>query len=211
MIVATGVLFDIDGTLVQSLAAVERAWVRFAERHQLERDGIYQKIHGRRSIDSIRLLLPHLDAEEEDLILRGFEAGDTEGVHPTAGVLGIIENLAGIPWGVVTSGTSDVATARLRAAGISGYQIAVFGEDVVRGKPDPEPFLLGARRLGKGPVDCVAFEDTAAGVQSAKAAGMSVIGIGHADQLAEADEVAPDFTHLGVVVNGASVEVWVRE
>jgi sugar-phosphatase len=206
LIRAKGLLFDIDGTLVQSLAAVERSWMLFAERHGLDTSDILHKIHGRRSIDSIRLILPHVDAAEQDLILRQIEVANSADVLATEGALQFLECIVDLPWAVVTSGTSDVATARLQAAGITGFAAAVFGEDVVHGKPDPEPYRLGADRLGFDPAECVAFEDTAAGIRSAKAAGMKVIGIGDKSELGEADMAVRDFTQISCYVdNGEAV------
>ena len=210
MIRARGVLFDIDGTLVQSLAAVERAWVTFAARHGISSEGLMDRIHGRRSIDSIRLILPHLDAAAEDIVLRGLEASDTTGVVATAGALELIAAIGSVKWGIVTSGTSDVATARLRAAGISGEHAVVFGEEVVHGKPNPEPFLLGATRLGLDPSECVAFEDTAAGIRSAKSAGMQVIGIGTGAEVIEADLSVADFRALEARTDDGYFEVSIR-
>ena len=210
MITASGVLFDIDGTLVQSLAAVERAWATFGKRHGLEPQEVLHRIHGRRSIDSIRLILPDADADAEDLVLRHLEASDTEGVVATGGALDLIECLVDIPWGVVSSGTSDVATARLAAAGITNFRATVFGEDVAQGKPHPEPFLLGAQRLGLSPAECVAFEDAPAGIRSAKDAGMRVIAIGPASGDYGADLSVEDFSLLSCETQGGKVTIGIR-
>lgn len=185
------VLFDLDGTLIDSLPAVDRAWTKFSRRHGLDPEEVLKQIHGRRSIDSIRKLLPHVDAETEDSFLRHLESTDTEGVRALPGAIDLVSSIAGHRWGVVTSGTSDVALARMRAAGIPSAGVYVFGEDVVNGKPSPDPFLLGARRLGIPPEECAGFEDTLAGVRSIEAAGMRAVAIKvpERDSIAGVDQV----------------------
>jgi sugar-phosphatase len=192
------ILFDLDGTLISSIAAVDRAWGAFCRRHGLDVSFVLPQIHGRRSIDSIRALLPHVDAEAEDAWIREREATDTDGVYALPGVLEFVSSLT-CPWTVVTSGTSDVARARLRAAGLPEPPVAVFGEDVKNGKPAPDPFRLGSERLGIPPERCLAFEDTVAGIRSAHAANMKAIALTTSvavDLLGEADAIVTDFREL---------------
>ncbi|RYG46134.1 HAD family hydrolase [bacterium] len=172
-----GLLFDLDGTLIDSLPAVDRAWTLWCERVGLVASEVVPHIHGRRSIDSVRRFAPHLDEEIENAAIRAMEAGDTEGVIALPGSLDFIASLPMGTWTVVTSGTSDVAQARLRHVGIAIPERAVYGEDVTEGKPHPMPFQFGADVLGIPAGECVAFEDTLAGVRSAKAAGCRVVGI----------------------------------
>jgi sugar-phosphatase len=175
---AKALLFDLDGTLVHSLPAVERAWKTFARRHALDETNIFERIHGRRSIDSIRQLLPHVDPEVEDAFIRNLEATDTEGVHALPGAVELLESLEPGRWAIVTSGTSDVAMARWRAAGLPRPTVFVYGEEVANGKPAPDPFLLGAKKLGVEPESCLGFEDASAGMASIFAAGMQGVGVG---------------------------------
>ncbi|AIE88011.1 HAD-IA family hydrolase [Fimbriimonas ginsengisoli] len=192
------ILFDLDGSLVSSIAAVDRAWTAFANRHHLDASFVLPQIHGRRSIDSIRALLPHVDAEEEDAWIRNREATDTEGVFALPGAIEFLISLT-CPWAVVTSGTSDVARARMRAAGVPTPPISVFGEDVERGKPAPDPFLLAAKRLNQIPERCLVFEDTVAGIRSGHAANMKAIALSTSvprDGLAEADAIIKDFREI---------------
>ena len=142
-----GLLFDLDGTLIDSLHAVDRAWTTWALRHGLAPSHVLPLIHGRRSIESIRAILPEVDAEAEDLVLRQIESSDTHGVRALPGAPEFLAALPAGRWGLVTSGTSDVARARLLAAGIPVPTACVFGEDVSYGKPHPEPYLLGAKHL----------------------------------------------------------------
>ncbi len=175
---AKGLLFDLDGTLIDSLPAVDRAWGRFADKHGFERAYVHARIHGRRSIDSIRELVPHVDHDAEDAWMRGLESSDTEGVVALPGAKALLESLPLDRWCVVTSGTSDVARARMAATGLPLPRHAVYGEDVKNGKPHPEPFLLGAARLGFSPEDCLGFEDTDAGIDSVRASGARAIAVG---------------------------------
>ena len=173
-----GLLLDLDGTLIDSLPAVDRAWGRFASKHGFEHDYVRARIHGRRSIDSIRELVPHVDPNAEDAWMRGQESEDTEGVVALPGALEFLEILPLERWCLVTSGTSDVAKARLVATGLPLPRYAVFGEDVRHGKPHPEPFALGVRRLGLRPEECVGFEDTDAGLASIRAADVRAVAVG---------------------------------
>lgn len=196
------VLFDLDGTLIDSLPAVDRAWRNWALANDLDPGQVLPHIHGRRSLDSIRALAPHLDAEAQNAILRRMESTDTEGVTILPGAHALLAALPEHTWTIVTSGTSDVAQARLKATGIPIPPVAVYGEDVANGKPAPDPYLLGAAKLGVEAARCVVFEDTVAGIRSAHAAGMRAIGIAsnlEPAQLAEADAVVADLGRVRVV------------
>jgi sugar-phosphatase len=171
------VLFDLDGTLIDSLPAVNRAWTDWAVRNGLDPEEIVPRIHGRRSIDSVRLLASHLDAEVEDAWLRNREATDTEGVKPLPGAVDFVAALPPDAWTIVTSGTIEVATPRILAAGLSVPSTAVFGNDVAYGKPAPDCFLLAAERLNLPANRCVVFEDTRAGLRSGAAAGCRTVGV----------------------------------
>ena len=181
------ILFDLDGTLINSLPAVDRAWSDWAHRNGLDPVGILSRIHGRRSIDSVRLLTPHLDAESEDAWLRNREATDTAGVSALPGALEFVATLPTHSWTVVTSGTVDVATPRLIASGLPVPQHAVYGNDVIQGKPAPDPFLLAASRMGVDPSRCIVFEDTLAGLRSGTAAGCRTVGV----RILPGDDLSP--------------------
>ena len=200
---AKGLLFDLDGTLIDSLPAVDRAWGRFAEKHGFTQDYVKARIHGRRSIDSIREIVPHVDPETEDAWMRGLERADTEGVVALPGSKALLESLPADRWCVVTSGTSDVALARLAAAGLPLPRFAVFGEDVARGKPAPDPFVLGAQRLGFAPADCLGFEDTDAGLSSVRESGARPVAVGRAPLL--------DLSDVRVLSTGEGLEVELPE
>jgi len=193
-------LFDLDGTLVNSLPAVERAWAQWSIEHGLDPDVIVPQIHGRRAADSIAILGPHLDQEAAFRRLEHLEATDTTGVVPMPGALDFLAQLENIPWGIVTSGTRAIADPRLLAGGVTPPSVFVAAEDVQEGKPNPAPFLEGIRRLGISPDDIVAFEDTLAGVRSAKAAGLRTISL-TPEGATEADAAIADYLGLRVEEN----------
>ena len=171
-------LFDLDGTLIDSLPAVNRAWTTWCLRHNLDPIEVLTKIHGRRAIESIRSVAPDVDAEAENLILRKLESEDTFGIRALPGALEFEKSLPADRWTVVTSGTEDVATARLNACGFPIPKSTVFGDQVARGKPAPDPYLLAADRLGVSIKNCIGFEDTHAGIQSIRSAGAQAVAVG---------------------------------
>jgi sugar-phosphatase len=168
-----GVLFDMDGTVVDSLAATERTWSAWAEEHGVD-DG-FEILHGQPASHTVRHAFPDADADAvQNLTDRQIanERSDLEGVAPIAGAVDLIAWLAenGIPWAIVTSADVLLAEARLGAAGIVA-QTLVTCEHVTRGKPDPEPYLLGAELIGIPIADCLVVEDALAGVRSGLASG----------------------------------------
>ena len=192
-----GLLFDLDGTLIDSLHAVDRAWTTWLIRHNLDVSVYLPRVHGRKAIDSVRDFLPGADAEAETLALRELETMDTRGVGALPGAIDLLKSLPSDRWGIVTSGTSDVARARLAAARIPLPEVFVFGEDVAFGKPHPEPYLLGSRRLGFEPHEVVAFEDTAAGIQSILAAGLRPVSVSFAYE-----PVVYDYRSIAIEIEG---------
>lgn len=198
------ILFDLDGTLIDSLVAVERAWTRWSLEFGLDPKVVLPQIHGRRVEDSLAQVAPHLDPVESAAFLFGVETTDTDGVIALPGSLAFVNSLPQGRWTIVTSGASEVAKARLRATGIPVPSRGVYAEDVVEGKPSPEPFLLGARFLGVSPSDCLVFEDTVAGVQGAKTAGMTAVAIGDvAAQVADASVL--DLSHVVAQFDGDTI------
>lgn len=171
-----GFLFDMDGTILNSIAAAERVWGRWATRHGLDVATFLPTMHGKRGIDTITGLdLPGIDPVAEAAeILRG-EIEDVEGV---VAIDGAAEFLASLPvdrWAIVTSAPIDLARARLQAAGIPQPLFMVTAEDVEVGKPHPQCYLLGAERIGVDPAEALVFEDVAAGVTAGEAAGADVV------------------------------------
>lgn len=206
------ILFDLDGTLIDSLAAVDRAWSKWALRHRLDPAVVVPQIHGRRAVESLRLLSPDpdVDIEAEERWLEQVESSDTEGIVP---ILGALEFVATVPtdrWCIVTSGASPVAKARMAAVGLQPAK-AVYGEDVTNGKPAPDPYLLAARMMGVQPEHCLVFEDTSAGIRSGHAAGMKVVAIKNSTEgvdLSQADRLISDYR--GLIVEYSVDELLVK-
>jgi sugar-phosphatase len=172
-----GVLFDLDGVLIDSTPAVARVWKKWAARHGLSPEEVVKRAHGRPSIATIRELLPQVDAERENRIVERAEIEDIEGVVPLPGAQELLRALPPERWTIVTSCTRPLAEVRLRAAGLKIPEKMVTCSDVERGKPHPEPYLKGAAALGWDAADCVVVEDVPAGIRSAKAAGARVIAV----------------------------------
>ena len=173
----SAILFDLDGVLVNSIAAVERAWLKFAARHHLDPDHVVHTAHGHRSIETVRILVPHLDVEAESAIVEQNEIGDTEGLVATEGAAELLAVFPPDRWAIVTSGTRPLAVKRLQAAHLPVPAKMVTANEVVNGKPHPEPYIMGAKALGFLPKECLVFEDAPSGLRAAHAAGAKAIGI----------------------------------
>ncbi len=189
-----GFLFDLDGTLVNSLPAVERAWCNWADRFGIAHDEILNFIHGKQAITSLRHFLPGKSEAEiaaEFTWLEQIEAADTDGITALPGAIALLQHLdeSGIPWAIVTSGSVPVAHARHRATGLPTPKVFVTAEQVTRGKPEPDAYLLGAQMLRLAPQECVVVEDAPAGVLSGLAAGCHVIAVNVPADAPRLDEV----------------------
>jgi len=171
------VLSDLDGVLVDSAAVIERTWRGFAERHGLDPDAVVAAGHGRRSIDLIRLVAPHLDAEVEAANVEREEIAQTDGLRPLPGARELVDAVPAERFAIVTSGTRALALARLRAAGLPVPEVLVTAEEVEDGKPHPAGYLRAAELLGVDPAHSVVLEDAPAGVEAGRAAGMTVIAV----------------------------------
>jgi sugar-phosphatase len=191
------VLADLDGTLVDSDAPMRRAWTAFAERHGLDPEQVIAIGQGRPSRETAAELAP--DAPDEAERLNRAEIGDTDGI---AAIPGAHELLAApLRFAIVTSCSRALAVARLGAADLPLPETLICADEISRGKPDPEPYLLGAERLGVEPAECVVLEDAPAGIAAGKAAGMTVIALctTHArEELTGADAVIDDLTALAL-------------
>ncbi|NJP42328.1 HAD-IA family hydrolase [Actinacidiphila epipremni] len=183
-------LLDMDGTLVDSHAVVERCWTRWAVAHDLDPAAVLSVVHGRQGHATMAALLPGRPMAEnyaENAVLLAEETADLDGVVPIPGAPAFLAALAGCPHALVTSASEGLARARMGAAGLAMPPVRVTAERVGASKPDPEGFLKGAAELGFGPADCLVFEDAEVGIAAARAAGMPVVGVG-----ARAAAFAPD-------------------
>lgn len=199
------ILFDLDGVLVDSTRSVDRQWRIWAERKGVDGDKVIAIAHGVRTIEVIRFVAPHLDAEAEVREIESREAEDTDGVEIMPGAADLVRTIPHGRWCVVTSGTRPLASARLRFGGLPVPDVLVTADDVVNGKPHPEPYLKGAKLLGVKPADCLVVEDAPAGIQSARAGGMKVIGITSTypeSQLSTADAVVRKLAQIQVGPDG---------
>ncbi|MHC8401648.1 HAD-IA family hydrolase [Pseudomonas sp. MDT1-17] len=169
-------LFDMDGTVLNSIAAAERIWAAWALRHGVDVDTFLPTIHGVRAIDTInRLALPGVDAEAEAAFITEAEIEDVEGIIEVPGAADFLNSLPTNQWAIVTSAPKALALRRMAAAGIAEPLVMVTAEDVSAGKPDPAGYRLAAKRLGVEPVDCLIFEDATVGILAAEAAGAGLI------------------------------------
>lgn len=197
-------LFDMDGTLTNSVAAAERVWSHWAEGKGLNVADFLPTIHGVRCIDTLRRLnLPGVDPEREADLLAQAEIDDVEGVVSIEGAARFLAALPAERWAVVTSAPRLLAERRILAAGLPLPQIMVSAEDVEHGKPAPDCFLLAARKLGVKPDECLVFEDAPAGIAAAEAAGAKVMVItaAHSHVIETAHPTLATYDSYGVVID----------
>ncbi len=203
-VTCSGLLFDLDGVLIDSTPAVERVWSGWAIANGFDPVETVRRAHGRPSIETLRELLPNGDPEAENRKVERGEIEDTEGVVPLPGARELLDSLPENRWAIVTSCTRALAETRLRAAGLPIPQRLLTSNDITNGKPDPEPYRKGADLLGFPASKCLVFEDAPAGVRSGKAAGALVIALRTTstdDQLEEAgaDWILSAFADLSLI------------
>jgi sugar-phosphatase len=188
-----GVLFDLDGVLVDSTPAVARVWTWWARRHGFNAEEVVRQAHGRPSITTIRELLPDGDHDAENREVERREIEDIADVIPLPGALQLLEALPLDRWAIVTSCTRRLAEVRIAAAELPKPKYLVTSNDVRRGKPDPEPYLKGAQILAVAAEECVVVEDAPAGIRAGKAAGARVVALRTTAREAELREAGADW------------------
>ncbi|MFI9061663.1 HAD-IA family hydrolase [Streptomyces sp. NPDC053429] len=198
---AKALLLDMDGTLVNSDAVVERCWRDWAVTHGLDPQEALKVVHGRQGHATMAILLPGRPmelnhAENAEMLAR--ETADTDGVVPIAGAPEFMAAIADLPHALVTSADAALARTRMAAAALPMPRIRVTAESVGASKPDPEGFFKGAAELGVDPADCLVFEDSAAGIAAGQAAGMRVVGIGPRAAAHAPTVHVPDLTSVRV-------------
>ncbi|MER6026856.1 HAD family hydrolase [Streptomyces sp. NPDC001851] len=211
---AHALLFDNDGTLVSSLHSVERCWTRWAREYGVTAEEFRRvALHGRPATEIVADLLPAHLVPEAVARVEQLEVDDVPdgGVRLLPGTRDFLDSLPADRWAVVTSATRRLAEARLDAVGILPKTL-IAADDITRGKPDPEPYLLAARRLGVDPARCVVFEDAPAGLQAGRAAGMTTVALAttHRAEDLDADLVVEDLSALSALVTDGGVEISVR-
>ncbi len=209
---ARALLLDMDGTLVDSDAVVERCWRRWAARHGLDGGYAYAVSHGRQARVTMAELLPDRPdavnlAEARQLVEE--EKRDVDGVVPVPGAPDFLAALSMTPHALVTSADLALARVRMTAAGLPLPAVLVTADRVAASKPHPEGFLTAAAELGVAPGDCVVFEDSPAGIAAGRAAGMRVVGVGARALREPATVHAPDLRAVAVET-GPDGEVLIR-
>ena len=203
-------LFDLDGVLVDSTECVTCTWRRWARANGLDPETILAVAHGRRTIDTVRLVAPHLAAEAEVATLTQSEAHVTAGVYEVPGARALLLGLPPTAWAVITAGSRPVATLRLRHTGLPEPLVLITAEDLSHGKPDPEGYLAAAARLAVPRPDCVVVEDAPAGLEAARAAGMRAIALTtthSAKQLSAATWGLRSLSQLRAIPQGPEVQL----
>ncbi len=211
---AACLLFDMDGTLVDSTRAVERVWRRWAEARGIPFESFRHTMHGRRAIDTMREVIPpHLDLASELAIIDGDELKETEGIVATPGAAALLAVIPSGAWALVTSAQRPLAQVRMRAAGLPWPEIVISAEDIHAGKPDPECYLLALRRLGRNADSAVIFEDAPAGLAAGHAAGCRTIALATcaAEGTLADEDWLPDLSHLALAgVDGGELRLRVK-
>jgi sugar-phosphatase len=201
------IVFDLDGVLVDSASTIERHWRRWANTNGLSHGQIMLVAHGMRTVETVRLVAPHLNAEEEAARIEAMEVSDATGLFAYRGAA---ELLTAIPrgfWAVATSGSKQLASARLSHTGLPIPEVLITSDDVHRGKPDPEVYLLAASRLQVPAGSCLAVDDSPAGLAAARAAGMTVIATlttHSATELGSADAIVGGVWEIGVSIKSGA-------
>jgi sugar-phosphatase len=207
---AAAILFDMDGVLVNSSAVVERAWRQWALNHGFDVKAILAVAHGRRTRDTVAEVAPHLDAAKEGAWLDATEQFDFEGMVPIPGAARLLESLPRHRWAIVTSAHRSLAIDRLTICGLTLPEHLVSSDQIERGKPHPDGYLLGARQLGVEPGGCVVFEDSPPGIEAGRAAGMRVVGLATtyaSSRLHGVEAIVQDLSQVTVRETGAGLAI----
>ena len=203
-------LFDMDGTILNSIAAAERIWANWATANGLDPQMVLAAVHGVRAVDTIRRFAPagtDIEAEAHRITLA--EIDDVEGIVEVPGACEFLRALPADRWAVVTSAPRTLALRRMAAGGLPIPDVLVTAEDVQRGKPAPDGFLLGAERLGVPITECLVWEDSPAGIAAAHASGASVMAVGtpHTSTTAPAHATVVDYTSLSTVATDGRLQL----
>ncbi len=208
------ILFDLDGTLVDSAIRVQRLWIEWSKRRGIDTAWLLEVMHGRRADETIRIVAPHLSLQDEFQALEAEEIADMEGVRSYPSAVDLLGALSPHQWAIVTSGTKRVAEARMRHVGLPTPEVFITADDVKSGKPAPDGYLLAAARLHMKPSDCVVIEDAPAGIQAGKSAGMKVIAVASTlsrDVLSQADIAVRHLSEIRLLSTAAEIQIRVEQ
>ena len=208
--VCKAILFDLDGVLVNSAECVERAWREWSARHRLNAEEVIGIAHGRRTLETVRAVAPHLDAPAEVAELEAKEGLTTEGVYEIDGARELIAHLPPNSWAIVTSGTRTIAEFRLKHVGIPIPRVMVCADEISHGNPHPEGYLTAAARLQVAANDCVVIEDTPPGIEAAHNAQMRAIAVSTTysrEHLVDADMIVDRLTDLKISAKADALQI----
>lgn len=200
----TAVIFDLDGVIIDSDAAIEERWKQWAERQDIPFEDIEAVYHGRSMVEVIEKVAPGLDAEAEVERMDDVVTAAPDSVRAFDGVNEILDSVPSERWAIATSARRRTATNRLNHVGLPTPNVFITANDVKRSKPAPDTYLLAAERLQVDPPDCIVFEDAPSGVEAAHRAGATVIGVAattDAEALSEADAVIPSMAAVDIELN----------
>jgi sugar-phosphatase len=209
-ITVRGILFDMDGVLVSSLGSVERSWKKWGDMRGVDAGLAIKTAHGRRAIETVRMLRPDLNDREELDVIEQIEIDDKEDIQVLGGVERLLKMLPQKYWTIVTSATERLARVRLEHAGIPVPERIITADMVENGKPHPEPYLRGAELLGLKPEDCLVIEDSSSGAKAGHAAGCKVLAtlFSHSlESLSAADWIVTSLDDVQVRVADGGVEL----
>jgi len=196
-------LFDLDGVLVDSAAAIEKRWRQWADHYDIPFEEVEAVYHGRPAAEVIREVAPHLDVEAATAHMTDATTAGGDQLRAFDGAAALLRALPDRQWTIATSGRRRTATRRLSHVDLPRPDTLVTADDVERGKPDPEPYVLAAERLGVAPADCIVFEDAPAGVEAGRRAGAQVVGVATGsppEALSAADLVVPEIGAVDVEI-----------
>jgi sugar-phosphatase len=171
------ILFDMDGTLIDSNKASELIWETWSKLYHVSIKKIRAVHHGRRPEETIALVAPHLNAKAAAQMVYDDQDVAVAGIFPIQGANDFYNSVPSSQKGIVTAATLNILKHRFAIVGIQTPEVCVTAEILKNGKPDPEGYLLGASRLGLAPKECIVFEDAPAGLLAAKRAGMRSVAI----------------------------------
>lgn len=176
-------LFDLDGTLVDSWPVVVKVMEQWSQKHGLPLEKVLKEARGARSEDTVARVAPHLDAEAEALQIEELETAALGELQPIGEAAAFLASLPPERWALVTSSTVAIARQKMDICGLPWPQTVISAESITHGKPHPEGFLKGAQALGVAPQDCLVFEDADNGVKAAIAAGCRIIVVGGVSEI----------------------------